>query len=92
MKLFYLTGYKSRAQGNAPYFMQYPKKLEFEIHALKNDLSQFAANQLFGNTEALLTKVRQQKTTNIAKEISEIENIIEQNLLPELDKWRNENL
>jgi len=36
--------------------------------------------------------VRQQKTTNIAEKISETENIIEQKLLPELDKWRDENL
>ena len=67
------------------------KNLEFEIHALKNDLSQFAANELFENTEKLLTKVRQQKTTDIDAEIDEIENTIEQKLLPELENWNKEN-
>ncbi|MGM0566139.1 MAG: Hpt domain-containing protein [Bacteroidota bacterium] len=67
------------------------RKLEFEIHALKNDLSQFAANDLFEATEALLTKVRRQNTTDIATEIDQLENTIEQQLIPELDNWNNEN-
>ncbi len=68
------------------------KKLEFEIHALKNDLSQFAANALFEATEALLTKIRRQKTTDVTPEIDAIEKTIEQQLIQELDNWTNENI
>ncbi|MFW5975054.1 MAG: hypothetical protein ACOCQ6_02500 [Bacteroidota bacterium] len=66
------------------------EKLEFEIHALKNDLSQFAATNLFADTETLLTKVREFQTTNVTKEIDSIEKTIESQLIPELKHWKEQ--
>ncbi|MDZ7775310.1 MAG: Hpt domain-containing protein [Bacteroidales bacterium] len=68
-----------------------PDKLEFEIHALKNDLSQFAANALSDKTEWLLQKVRTEKTVDVIMEIDDIEKTIENKLIPELNSWYSGN-
>lgn len=64
-----------------------PKKLEFEIHALKNDLSQFGAEELFNNTQSILEKVRESSTTEFQKDIENITSQIDTELIPELDEW-----
>lgn len=68
-----------------------PEKLEFEIHALKNDLSQFAATTLFEKTEALLNKVREKQTVDVIMEVDDIEKTIEEKLIPELNTWHSKN-
>ena len=64
-----------------------PKKLEFEIHALKNDLSQFGAEQLFNNTQSILEKVRESSSTEFQNDIENLTTQIDKELIPELDEW-----
>ncbi len=65
------------------------KKLEFEIHALKNDLSQFGADELFNNTQLLLEKIRESDSTDFEKDANNLIGQIDQELLPELNQWYN---
>lgn len=64
-----------------------PKKLEFEIHALKNDLSQFGAEELFNKTQSLLEKIMDKSSADFEKEANKLLDQIDKMLLPELKAW-----
>lgn len=66
-----------------------PKKLEFEIHALKNDLSQFGAEEIFNKTQSLLDKIRNNNSADFEKEANKLIDQIDSALIPELKAWYN---
>lgn len=63
------------------------KALEFEVHALKNDISQFSANKLFDKTQFLLEKIRDKQSADFRTDVYEILDKIDNELLPELESW-----